>query len=121
METVVDQAVSNYWYQELVTQLEGKLTLKYLQIQDRPIQKVHNIWNAVHPYERDVKQVEEKKTRLVTGIYILLTNIAKFNETENLDHANYVTKKKTTCNTSFWTAKSFILLKLKGSSSSKLL
>ena len=78
---MVEKAVSNYWYLEWVTQLQEKSTLKYLQIQDSPIQKAHNLWNAVQPYEHDVKQAEVK-ARLITGTYILQTNTAKFNQAE---------------------------------------
>ena len=97
---MVDQAVSNYVYQDLVTQLEGKSTLKYIQIQDRPKQNVHNIWNEVHPYEHDVKRAEVK-ARFVTETYILQTMLQNSTKLKFLIglYANYVTRKMKSCNT----------------------
>jgi len=53
----------------------------YWNIQVYRVKNPHNIWSCINPLEHEVKRAEIK-ARMVTGTYMLQSNISRYNQQE---------------------------------------
>ena len=77
----VQEAITTFWTTKWQLEKEDKNSLKYLHIQEQPSLNPHNVWACTRPIPQEVRKAE-LKTRLVTGTYLLQTNVARFNQQE---------------------------------------
>lgn len=80
-KTHLNTAVRKYWKEKWKEEKQEKVSLQYLHLQDEPVNNPHNIWACINPVEHEVKRAEIK-VRLVTGTYMLQSNISKYNQQE---------------------------------------
>jgi hypothetical protein len=68
-----------YWHERCKADQLEKKSLKYLQIQDRPMSKPHNIWQSTGNDPISIKS-GEIKSKLVTQSYMLQNIKARYNK-----------------------------------------
>ena len=73
----IENRINKIWKEQCENIQEGKSTLKYIQIQEKPVGNAHNVWRSVQNNMKDVK-AGEVKVRLLTQTYMLQKNRAKY-------------------------------------------
>ncbi|CAG2205058.1 unnamed protein product [Mytilus edulis] len=69
--------IKEYWKNECHNEKMEKTSLKYIEIQNNPLNEAHNIWKSVKNNSKDVK-AGEIKARISTQTYIFQAKRAKF-------------------------------------------
>ena len=69
---------NNYWYDKCINDQDNKPSLCYLQVQEKPMNRPHNIWQSVGNDQANIRAAEVK-ARLVTQTYMLQTIRSKHN------------------------------------------
>lgn len=75
----LNYATNKYWKNQCQIEKEEKSTLRYIEIQDKPLNQTHNVWKSVKNNIRDVK-AGEIKVRLLTQTYPFQIKRAKFDK-----------------------------------------
>ena len=96
-KVLVHKAVHNFWNDKPRTEAEQKVSLKYLNVDNCKIGNTYQVWDTVHPHQRDVSRATIK-AKLLTGFYTLQANKAKFNQ-NNIDPSNLPTLQRRARNT----------------------
>ncbi|CAG2235429.1 unnamed protein product [Mytilus edulis] len=68
--------IKEYWKNECHNEKMEKTSLKYIEIQNNPLNEAHNIWKSVKNNSKDVK-AGEIKARISTQTYIFQAKRAK--------------------------------------------
>lgn len=74
--------IKEYWKNECHNEKMEKTSLKYIEIQNNPLNEAHNIWKSVKNNSKDVK-AGEIKARISTQTYIFQAKRAKFDPKVN--------------------------------------
>ncbi|VDH95020.1 Hypothetical predicted protein [Mytilus galloprovincialis] len=73
----VKKAINMHWEKQWLSEKENKTTMQYLDINQQPIRKPHQIWQLV-PYTTIEVKKADIKARLITRTYTLQSDREKF-------------------------------------------
>ena len=80
-KTMIKDATNKFYRKNILEEMESKTTLKYLAIQENPLDEPHPIYKYIGPDPHDVEKAAIK-ARLLTGTYTLQTDKHRFNQYE---------------------------------------
>ena len=93
----INLVIQDKWTSKLQEEMQGKSTLVFCNTESLKIRQAHMIWDSIPPIAYEVKKAKIK-VRLLTGTYLLQSDIQKFNneqpqkcvlcqlEQENIEH-----------------------------------
>ena len=79
--SMVKEATNKRYYQEMTEEIKSKTSLRFLEIQQNPLDEPHRIYKYVGTNPHDVEKAAIK-ARLLTGTYTLQANRHRFNQYE---------------------------------------
>ena len=75
------QAVSSHWTQSLMREAQTKSTLENCNLSSMAVGSTHIVWEATSNNVHDIRR-SIPKVRMMTGVYMLQTTKARFNQYE---------------------------------------
>ena len=73
----IETATNKYWKRICQIEKDDKSSMKYIEIQNKPLKQAHNIWKSISNNVQDVRS-GEIKVRVSTQTYLLQEKRAKF-------------------------------------------